>query len=50
MTTLFYVILVIFSDKVEWSWLWFIVSLFFEGGTRVVYLYTNRPELVNSSQ
>jgi hypothetical protein len=45
MGTLFYIILVFFSDKVEWSWFWFIVSLFFSGGERVIYKYTNNRDL-----
>jgi hypothetical protein len=31
MATLFYIILVI-ATPVEWSWLWFVISLFFNCG------------------
>jgi hypothetical protein len=50
MGTLFYIILVFFSDKVEWSWLWFFVSLFFSGSERVIYKYTNNPDLEGSEE
>ena len=47
MATLFYIILVFFSDKVEWSWWWFLISLLFSGATegRTVYkyIYTRNP-------
>jgi len=45
MGSLFYLILVFFSDKVEWSWGWFFVSLLFSGGEKIVYKYTNNPDL-----
>lgn len=49
MATIFYIILVIFSDKVEWSWWWFFISLLFSGATegRTVYkyVYTRNPNL-----
>lgn len=45
MATLFYIILVIFSPNVGWGWGWFIASLFFSGGERIVYKYTNNPQL-----
>ena len=44
MGTLFYIVLVLFSG-VEWSWGWFLVSLLFSGGERVIYKYTNDPDL-----
>jgi hypothetical protein len=47
--TFFYIILVIFSDKGEWRWWWFLVSLLFSGATegRTVYkyIYTRNPSL-----
>lgn len=30
MVTLFYVILVIFSEQVTWSWWWFLIALIFD--------------------
>lgn len=49
MATLFYIILVFFSDKVEWSWWWFFISLLFssatEGRTIYKYMYTRDPHL-----
>ena len=40
MGTLFYIIYVIFTGS-EWSWWWFLISLLFSGGERVVYRYTS---------
>lgn len=40
MATVFYCILVFYSDQVTWSWWWFIISLFFDGGERIIYKYT----------
>lgn len=45
MATLFYIILVVFSYDVAWSWWWFIISLFFAGGERTVYKYTSDRSL-----
>jgi hypothetical protein len=49
MATFFYIILVIFSDKVEWSWWWFFISLIFsamaEGKTVYKYIYTRDSSL-----
>lgn len=45
MGTLFYIILVIFSENVEWSWMWFLISLLFSGGEKIVYKYTNEKSL-----
>lgn len=49
MAVIFYIILVIFSDKVEWSWWWFLISLLFSGATegRTIYkyIYTRDPSL-----
>ena len=41
MAVIFYIILVFFSDKVEWSWWWFFISLLFSGATegRTIYKY-----------
>ena len=48
MAVLFYIILVIFSKQVTWSWLWFFVSLIFSaeyGRTIYKYKYTRNPDL-----
>jgi len=37
--TLFYIVLCVFSDEVHFDLVWFIVSLFFEGGTQVIQRY-----------
>jgi hypothetical protein len=49
MATIFYLILV-FSGEVHFHFGWFIVSLFFDGGTRVItrYRYTSDPRLDGS--
>jgi len=47
MATIFYIILVFFSGDVHWNWWWFIISLFFDGGEKIItkYKYTNNPYL-----
>jgi hypothetical protein len=44
MCMVFYFILVIFSDIVEWNWWWFIISILFSANeTRVIYKYKHTP-------
>lgn len=49
MAVLFYIVLVIFSKTVSWSWLWFLISLVFSAfeGSRIIYKYkyTAEPDL-----
>ena len=51
MAIIFYIILVIFSKQVSWSWGWFILSLIFDAGSntairkKIVYRYTPDPGL-----
>ena len=45
MATLFYIILVFFSDKVDWSWGWLVISFLFDGGERIIYKYTTDESL-----
>jgi len=50
MAMIFYLILVVFSDYVYFSWGWFILSLIFSAGSEkkvIKYIYTNKPELDN---
>jgi hypothetical protein len=45
--TVFYLVLAFFSRDVDFSLIWFLVSLFFDGGKEVVtyYRYTTNPSL-----